>query len=938
MEGSPRQGCGGWERAIIGAVLLLLAAGPMTLVPRTSALAQEAAADMPEAPRLNPTGRVLMMPMPLMDGDKNLGEIVARINPDDSIWVRRDILVRLLGDSVKPQVLSAIAQLPESAGHVEIGAVSQSGAELRFEQAEVALRIVPKADLRTTQKISLGGVNPGLANAQAVDPATFSGYLNILGGVDHLWASDDTTEKTGLHFDLQSAVRLGNVVLENEAGYDGAVDAETCPNEAFCNYEHASGLKRRNTRLVHDLPDQALRFQAGDTTTRPAGFQRITDILGVAAERAPRILQPDTANRATASHSFTVERPSQAEIAVNGTIVRRLKLQPGSYDLRDLTLVTGSNDVEVTLIDDTGARRTLNRSTYFDRRLLAEDDSEWSVAGGLPSYYKDGERQYVEDDYVASGFYRWGLTDRVTTEVNSQIDSRVALAGAGFLTGTSWGFVAARTAVSQSNAGTGFAVGVDWDLINFGDFNGLVAGDSLARQSLRLAAEYRSDDFRMPGDQLTTASGLIYPSHDYWLRLSGSYTTPVGWGMSATLAGRYQFGRDEVSDVPYAVRGDRYGTDLTLSGALTDIVSGSLAFGYSNESYLLSAASGGGAADADFRVMARAFVRMDANTHVTASHDSLNRQSIVTGYHTSGQGVDRWEATVDAYSDDRPSSGSFGGTLGYYGNRGEVRVAHNTSLTDLTWSGLGAEVGQQRTSLRVGTSIAFADGKVGVGAPVRGGFAIVYPHESLQDKTINIGTRDQILARADGWGAAVVPNLPAYSATMLPLDVDDLPVGYSLGSGAFDVRAPYRGGYALMVGSGHSVSAYGTLVDDKGEPLALLSGIAYREGERTHEVTVITNASGRFAAEGLAPGRWRIEMSGETRTLAYTIDVPDGTDGLVRAGTLRPDGSAPLAQPLPQDGPVAAHDDHAAPVTPEPDLAVADPPPIRPRPVLRGAL
>lgn len=919
------------------ALLLLLAAGPLPLGFLAAAVAQEPGEGGLEAMRLNPTGRVLMMPMPLKDGDKTLGEVVARINPDDSIWVRKDVVVRLLGDAVKAHVIQSIEQLPDKAGHIEIGALAASGAELRFDQAEVALKIVPKADLRAPQTISLGGGHTGLPSARRVDPAGLSGYLNVTGGVDHLWAREDADAQTGLHFDFQSALRAGQFVLENEAGYDGAVDAEDCPHEALCTYQHASGFKRRNTRIVYDRPEEALRFQAGDTTTRPAGFQRITEILGVASERAPRTLQPDTANRPTTSHSFIVERPSQAEISVNGNVVRRLKLQPGNYDVRDLSLVTGSNDVEVTLIDDTGARRTINRSTYFDRRLLAVDDSEWSLAGGLPSYYKDGERRYVEDDYAVSGFYRWGLDERVTSEINAQADSRVRMAGAGLLAGTPWGFLATRTAVSQSDAGMGFAVGVDWDLINFGDFDGVIAEDMNGRHSLRMSAEYRSEDFRLPGEFLTTASGLIYPSHDYWLRLTGSYTAPIGFGITATLSGRYQFGRDALEGAPYFVRGDRYGADLTFSGAVTEMINGSVTLGYSNESYLVTRSAADDAAEADFRVMARAFVRMGSNTHVSASHDSLNRQSIVTGYHTSGQGVDRWEATVDAYNDQRPSNGAVGGTLAYYGNRGEARIAHNTSLTDLTWSGLNPDIGQQRTSVRIGTSIAFADGKVAVGAPVRGGFAIVYPHESLEGKTIDIGSRDQILARADGWGAAVVPNLPAYSPTTLPVDVDDLPIGYSLGAGAFDLRAPYRGGYALMVGSGYSVSAYGTLVDWRGQPLSLLSGIAYDEADRSREVTVITNSAGRFAAEGLAPGRWRIEMSGDERTYTYHLEVPQGTDGLVRAGTLRPEGTSNNASDERNDA--AAQ---AMPAAPETWTNVApvgeEATPAAAMPILRGTL
>ena len=56
-----------------------------------------------------------------------------------------------------------------------------------------------------------------------------------------------------------------------------------------------------------------------------------------------------------------------------------------------------------------------------------------------------------------------------------------------------------------------------------------------------------------------------------------------------------------------------------------------------------------------------------------------------------------------------------------------------------------------------------------------------------------------------------MPDLPVYTANSIPVDVTDLPVGYSLGAGAFDVVAPYRAGYALEVGTASSVSAYGTL-------------------------------------------------------------------------------------------------------------------------------
>jgi outer membrane usher protein len=895
MDEWSRHTFAGWALLARRSLQWVLLLGPLLFAVSSLAFGQDVAGQI--APmKLNTTGRVLMMPVPLMDDTKQLGELVARIDPDDKIWVRKETLIRLLGERLKPEVIASIRKLPAKGEQIALTSLASTGAGLQFDQGEVALKFVPRADLRTAQKINLRGMQSGVVSSQQVKPSIFAGYVNVIGGVEHNWATPGQEGRSGLNVSFQSAVRAGSIVVENEAGYEGVVDERICPRDAFCNYQHKSGLKRRSTRIVHDRPEQALRLQAGDTVTRPAGFQRNIEIFGAAIERSPRTLQPDTAGRPTGSHSFLVEKPSQAEISVNGTVVRRLRLQPGTYDLNGFALVTGSNNVEVTLIDNTGARRSINQSTYFDRRLLTTGDDEWSIAAGLPSYHRDGERKYVQDDYAATAHYRWAFNDRLTAEINAQADSNVQMAGGGFLAATSWGFFSTRTAISLTDIGPGYAVGADWDLLNFQAFRGLFANDVELRQSLRLSAEYRSSDFRQPGSYLNSASGLIYPTHDYWLKLAASFTTPITGGISATLAGRYQFGRDVVSTDPGAQRGDLFGADVTFSGALTGNVNGSVAFGYSNEGYNFD--DPGAKREADYRVMARAFVRLGRNTNISASHDTLNQQSVVTGYYASGQGVGRWETTVDSYHDGRTDQGSMGGTVAYYGNRVEARVAHNSSLTGIDLTSFGADPGQQRTSVRLGSSIAFADGKIAIGAPIRGGFAIVHPHSSLKDKTIKIGTSDQVLAVADGWGPAVVPNLPAYSQTTLPVDVDDLPLGYSLGSGAFDLSAPFRGGYALMVGSGNSVSAYGTLVDSRGEPLALLSGVAFPAADRTKEVTVITNAGGRFAAEGLSPGKWQIEMAGDAGKIIYSILVPEGSDGLFRAGTVRPDG-ANISNPEP---------------------------------------
>jgi outer membrane usher protein len=261
----------------------------------------------------------------------------------------------------------------------------------------------------------------------------------------------------------------------------------------------------------------------------------------------------------------------------------------------------------------------------------------------------------------------------------------------------------------------------------------------------------------------------------------------------------------------------------------------------------------------------------------------------VSASYENGRGIDRWDAGVDLRHSGRDENVMAGAVVGYYGNRFEARVSQSSGFNEISADSLKLTPAEQRSSARLGTAIVFADGRFGIAQPIRGnGFAILYPHESIAGKAITVGDKDDVRARSDWLGAAVIANIPAYTTSAIPIDVDDLPVGYSLGTSTIETFAPYRAGYTFEIGSAYSVSAYGTLLLTNGEPVSLLTGTAFPIDRPEKQVTIFTNASGRFGAEGLAPGKWVIEMATEGGPTRYEFEIPRGADGLFRAGDLRP--------------------------------------------------
>lgn len=835
--------------------------------------------------RLNPTGHTVTLPVPLRDPNQALGEALIQITANDEILVEKRSLLDRLARVVSGSTLERIGGLPDKGGFIEVSLIAFDDFKLSFDPQTQELVLALSNDQRPTQDLSFGAPVQSPSSA-SIEPEWASGYINVVGGIDQLW---DTGVARGAIYDdqpsgrvdLEGVGRVGGVVFENRGAYEGAVDVAPCPPTAICTYGHVAGLKRQRTRLIYDLPSDEVRVSLGDTDPLIVPLQRATDTLGISIEKSARKLNPGSAITSTGGGSFRLERSANVEVLVNGASLQQLRLRPGNYNLRDLPLSSGANNIELVITDDNGEKKSLFFNTYADANLLKEGVSEWAVSAGAPSYLLDNQRTYASDDLMASAYMRYGFTDEFTGAASFQADLDVLLAGGGGDLGTPFGIFGLNAAVSNSAPGIGVAIDFDWSLVNVSLLSQTPA------ESLFISAEYRGRNFHTPGEFLTDADGILYPEFNYWLRLNGSYTFPLWQDITATASLRYQFDdQSRQSNSAYQIAGDRYGADITLSAPLASYSNASLTVGYSNELYTRIIDEPVNI-EPSFRVAVRLNIRPDDTTTIAGNYDTLGNQAGLSVQKAEGSGVGHWDTSVDVINNGYQDTASVSATAGYYGNRAEVRLSHFANADNFQLQSIASTPTNQRTSLRVGTALAYAGGKFAVGAPVRGdAFAIVAPHESLAGHEITVGDADNPRAIVDGWGNALVTDLPAYSPSSIPIDVADLPIGYSLGSGAFDTYAPYKAGYVFNVGSENSVSVYGTLVDAEGEPLGLVTGTAH--GQSSEAVSVFTNAQGRFGAEGLGPGRWTIEMISDKGRLLYTLDVPNGSNGLLKVGVLRP--------------------------------------------------
>ena len=451
---------------------------------------------------------------------------------------------------------------------------------------------------------------------------------------------------------------------------------------------------------------------------------------------------------------------------------------------------------------------------------------------------------------------------------------------------------AAEAAVSESSpwrSGINVASASDWGAALRGTWD-IIGSQNVG--ALRLSAEHRFGDFRAPGQLQLFRDGILTPVFEYRSSFAATYTREIASRWQGTITGRYDVADPKaVSRRQLAVHGDRYHIDVGVSHQLTDSISVSAIVGWSNEVYNRSLVSlaDPNLHDTNGQIWAglRLYWRPAPRTTVSASTDTLNQRSLVSGTTSTGNGIGSWTATATLADDRVRDRSTTSAAATYRGERAEATVGHDSGLrTSISGRAVNVDAGDQRTRARVGTAIVFADGHAGVSAPIRGdsAFAILSPHPSIGNREVTAGSQDYPRARSGVLGPAVAGNLPAHVPQVLPIDVENLPPGYSLGQSGFDLKPPYRAGYVLPVGSDAAVSAYGVLLDPRGDPVSLAAGTASK-GER--HLTVFSSEAGRFALNGVAPGRWRVVLETDGGQLIYFIDVPQGTT-LLDLGQVRP--------------------------------------------------
>lgn len=788
-------------------------------------------------PDINPYDRDLDMTVPLMFKGRSLGDLPIRLTYDDRLLVDRKAFEAFIGPLLNAKAKAALTAAGNGLDRYESDSLKALGISFEYDPSSLAVVVLTIDPSQRSLQRLFAIDNPGDDRPDLM-PATFAGFLNLDTFYSYSWEDPSRNGPPTVAFN--GALRYAGIVFEGDAqvgrsGFGG-------PGDPYA-------FSRNYARLVYDQPKDYRRWYLGDLTPEVRGQQGYVQIGGIGVSRQRQRFDPYRSSILQGNRQLVLQRDATVRIMRNGVPYRELQLDAGSYDFSSLPLLAGSNDVQIEVRDITGNVQNIAYSQYLDPIDLVPGDYEYSAYFG-PTSNNFGRNPRYNGPVAFSGFYRKAFISAPAIGIGLQASRDVQT-----LTGQTQFVLPGGSrllfdgGVSHSRAvGTGFSAGLGYDLLI--DRAGLV-------DSASLRVDYLSRRYAFLSSPI--------PNNTTGLSVNGQYTRQIDPKLSLLLIATYLQTRGRSDNYRIATQAN-YFIDRNFS-----IRAG---VEYSRIDSILGSGRG-------FGFSIALVYQPNVRDRVEARHQSVTETSSLSYNHSSSNRIGSLGyGGVVQREGDALSGQAF---ADYLANRFDASISHISYGPNLRRFGT-----TNVSTVRVGTSLAFADGVFGIGRRVTDSFALLYPHENLAGRHVVAGqslANNDYLSKSGALGAAVNGYLNSYVVQPIQYDIENPPPGYDIGTGSVRVKPPYHSGYKLKVGTDAFASAMGTLVMPDGKPVSLAGGhVTATDGKDKESLPFFTNSVGRFAIANLRPGvTYRVELEQGTR---FEFSVPKDTTGLVDLKTV----------------------------------------------------
>jgi outer membrane usher protein len=583
------------------------------------------------------------------------------------------------------------------------------------------------------------------------------------------------------------------------------------------------------SNVTHDDRDRLVRWVAGDGFAGAGGLGGSLFLAGLSVSRSFD-LDPYFVRYPAFALTGAATTPSTIDVYVNGNIVKREAIGPGTFQLSNILLPAGNGTTRVVVRDAFGQEREMASGFYASTAVLAKGLSEFTYNLG----FRRDNLSMESWDYGSLSFlgrHRYGFSSSLTAELRLEADDELVSGGPGFAWRLPFGEVEGYVAASRERGQTGGAASLSYRYVgqpvNYGVFARTLSPHYAA---LGLSADQDRphwDGTAFVGVQLGRFASLT-------LQYTGTIPRDAPSSQRASLSSSSSLTRD-----------------LSLFLSFTRVFQGST---QGNEAF----------------VGLSYFLGHDTTALASFSHqDGQNTGSIdVQKSLPVGTGLGyRFNATAG----DGPGSAS--GLVQYNAPFGR----YEASVLRLG--------GETSSTLSASGGIVALGGTVLPTRPVVGSFALIrVPGLSGVHGTAS----NQDVGTTNTSGDLLIPSLIPYYGNRIGIADGDVPIDYEIGSVERTVATPYRGGAVVEFPVKRVTTVTGRLLiveaDMEKAPAYGELTVTVPDG-RTQASPV--GGDGGFYLENLSPGRYPAAVEHREAVCRFTLVVPVSQSAFVNLGTLR---------------------------------------------------
>lgn len=493
-----------------------------------------------------------------------------------------------------------------------------------------------------------------------------------------------------------------------------------------------------------DDPARMRTLIVGDAITAPGWWGQAVRFGGVQYS-SNFSLQPGFVTYPLLTVSGISTIPTAADIYSNNVRMGTQNVPAGPFSITNVPLLTGAGELQVVVNNAFGQQQVITQPYYLTTQLLKPGLSQFSLSAGSLRY-NYGLRNVDYRGYVASGYYRYGINERLTAEGRAEASSDVQGAGAGadFVLGY-LGVVSAGVAASHASDDVVGASGSGARVLL-----GFSRQASLASFAVR--STWASPNYREVGDSPILQTRTTSASFNVAL---------PGQAGSIAIAYGHQRLRDTLPPEPNVP---------SQSGSL-NIVSATYSVGLGRYGFLTFSASKASGLSNQTQVLALYSLPFGASPNAPADTTITLGAQRVRG---DGQSDDFGTLDIQrplpvgqgfGYYVHAQTNRNFTGGVSYYGNYGRY------TLEGSSFDGSEAIRGS------IAGGIGIIGGHVFIAPPIEQSFALVEVGDVAGARVLQENNFAGVTGRD---GTLVLPRLPTYTPVNIALDPLSVPLDFTV--------------------------------------------------------------------------------------------------------------------------------------------------------------